>query len=80
MAHYAEIKDNVVLQVLVTDNTWTEEQTVAWLEDKISTNMWLKCSYNGNIRGVYPGPGHTYNPELDVFVAPEVVDIDEENV
>jgi len=30
----------------------------------------IQCSYNGSIRGVYPGAGFTYDEELDEFIAP----------
>lgn len=70
MAHYAEIINGVVQQVLVTDNALTDQETLDWLNTYVSTNMWLKCSYNANIRGTYPGPGFSYDAELDVFVAP----------
>lgn len=76
MAHFAEIIDNTVNQVLVMDNSWTDEQTLTWLAENVSNNLWLQCSYNGNIRGAFPGIGYKYDPELDVFVAP-VSDIEQ---
>lgn len=73
MAHYAEIIDGKVNQVLVTDNEWTAEQTMLWLYTNISTNLWLKTSYNGNIRGKFAGVGDAYDPVLDIFIPPELV-------
>lgn len=71
MAHFAEIINNVVARVLVTDNSWTPEETIDWLHSNISNELWLQCSYNNNIRGIYPGIGYAYDPELDIFVEPE---------
>jgi hypothetical protein len=36
---------------------------------------WLQTSYNGNFRGIYAGPGYTFNASLGEygeFIAPEI--------
>lgn len=70
MAHFAEVINGSVKRVLVTNDTWTEAQSIAWLKANVANTQWIQCSYNGNMRGVYPGIGYTYSTLLDTFVAP----------
>jgi hypothetical protein len=84
MAHYARVIDGVVQKVLVVanpvllDEDGVEQEALgqAFLADLHGYNPdeLIQCSYDGNFRGVYPGPGYTYDPVADVFVAPEVPD------
>jgi hypothetical protein len=84
MAHYARVIDGVVQKVLVVanpvllDENGVEQEALgqAFLADLHGYNPdeLIQCSYDGNFRGVYPGPGYTYDPVADVFVAPEVPD------
>jgi len=84
MAHYAYVVDGVVQKVHVVanpvllDEDGVEQEALgqAFLADLHGYNPdeLIQCSYDGNFRGVYPGPGYTYNPVADVFVAPEVPD------
>lgn len=78
MAHFARIDDNIVRQVIVIsddvvpdpapDNEAAGQTFIANVLGLPGT--WLQTSYNGNFRGVYAGIGYTYDPDLDVFVAP----------
>jgi hypothetical protein len=89
MAHYAIIDEqNTVIQVITgvdetvtqtdTDGTQVGGSTEAWeafyTTQLNNSNFFVKrCSYNGNIRGAYPGIGWTYNANLGEygeFVAP----------
>lgn len=72
MAHWAEIdENNIVLQVTVGDNNDPAgDEGYQWLIDNLG-GTWVKTSYNGNIRKQFAGIGFTYNPEADVFVAPQ---------
>ena len=90
MAHYAFLdSNNVVVKVIVgVDETVIQNgvggSTEAW-EQFYESQSWhqgLTCkrtSYNGNIRGVYAGIGYTYDADADVFVAPEPVELGENN-
>ncbi len=82
MAHYAWINaDNIVINVSVgVDETVTQQgvggSTEAWEQFYTAAvnqeGVYLKrTSYNGNIRGRYAGIGYTYDPDADVFVAPQ---------
>jgi hypothetical protein len=78
MAHFAELDpDNIVIRVVVVANediTDTDGQEQEALGKAFLRNLlggrWVQCSYNGNFRGCYPGPGFTYDPAADVFVPP----------
>ena len=81
MAHFARIdSENKVQEVIVvnndvlTDENGDEQETLgqAFIASLGLDGTWLQCSYNGTMRGVYPGFGFIYNPELDEFVAPVV--------
>jgi hypothetical protein len=70
MAHFAELdKNNVVKQVLVTDNDFPNEG-YDWLVETLG-GTWVKTSYNGTIRKNFAGIGYTYDAERDAFIAPK---------
>jgi hypothetical protein len=84
MAHYAYVVDGVVQKVhvlanpVLLDEDGVEQEALgqAFLADLHGYNPdeLVQCSYNANFRGVYPGPGYTYDPVADLFIAPEVPD------
>ena len=74
MAHYAFVDENNVVTEVITGIDETE------LIEGINPEIWygnfrgqkcIRTSYNSKIRGTYAGIGFTYNPEEDVFVAPQ---------
>ena len=82
MAHFAEVKDNVVQQVIVISNAdcggadFPESEPIgqAFIASLGIEGEWLQTSYNNNFRGTYAGIGLFYDEESDTFVAPEVVE------
>lgn len=79
MAHFAEIDlDGLVVQVQTVNNddidggTFPESEPIgqAYQASLGISGTWLQCSYSGSFRGAYPGPGWTYDAELDQFIAP----------
>lgn len=80
MAHFAKIDNNMVLQVIVVDNSdcggleFPDSEPVGqeFLASLGLEGEWLQTSYNNNFRGTYAGVGFTYDEESDTFVAPEV--------
>jgi len=72
MAHWAEIdSDNKVIRVLVGDNNDPAgDEGYSWLINNLG-GTWIQTSYNNNFRKQYAGIGYTYNPEADVFIAPQ---------
>tara|TARA_Y100000004_G_C8898038_1_gene405082 strand:+ start:718 stop:1161 length:444 start_codon:yes stop_codon:yes gene_type:complete len=83
MAHFAELdKDNKVIRVLVFDNKDVDanggdqsEQAAEHIKSMIPLSKtgvkWVQTSYNNNFRKQYAGRGFTYDPEDDVFIAPQ---------
>ena len=78
MAHFARIDNNTVTEVIViSDNACpdpapdNEAQGQAYIADVLGlAGTWLQTSYHGNFRGMYAGPGYTYDPAIDEFVPP----------
>jgi hypothetical protein len=62
---WAEISSGVVSNITVSD---TEEFGAAWLNDNAG-GAWVFVAED-----VVVGPGYTYDPVTDLFVAPEVPD------
>lgn len=75
MAHFAELVDNVVIQVIVIDNAVceTEQDGILYLHNLFNDNnrKWLQTSYNGKIRKNFAGIGYIYNEQLDAFISPK---------
>jgi hypothetical protein len=71
MAHWAEVNENnKVLRVLVGDNNDPAgDEGYQWLIDNLG-GIWIKTSYNANIRYNYAGIGYTYDEDADAFIAP----------
>lgn len=80
MAHFAEVKGDVVTQVIVVSNddcgggNFPESEPVgqAFIASLGLQGEWKQTSYNGNFRGSYAGIGYRYDRTLDEFVAPLV--------
>ena len=78
MAYFAEISDNLVIQVIAVANSdcdnlpfpESEPYGQAFIASLGIQGEWLQTSYNANFRGVYAGIGYTYDPSTDTFNAP----------
>jgi len=78
MAHFAEIQNGIVSQVIVVSNDVcaggdfpeSEAAGQAFIASIGLSGEWRQTSYNGNFRSKYAGIGYTYDAENDVFVAP----------
>ena len=78
MAHFAQVSDNKVTNVIVIANDdcdnlpFPESEPVgqAYIASLGENGEWLQTSYNANFRGLYAGIGYTYNRRTDKFVAP----------
>lgn len=86
MAHWAEIKNGIVVRVLVGDNN-SPDEGYTWLINNLG-GTWVKTSYNAE-QGIdisqsptteknkarnrknYAGVGYTYDPTLDIFYPPK---------
>lgn len=83
MAHFARLdENNIVTEVLVVNNSVLEmpedeAKGIKWLEDfdtlrGLDYARWVQTSYNGNFRGIYASIGCIYEPDADIFIAPNV--------
>jgi len=69
MAHFAKIKNGIVTDVVVVDNSH-ESDGQTYLNSLGLEGTWVQTSYNGNIRGKFAGIDDIYDSVADVFVAP----------
>ena len=70
MAHFARVVDNVVQEVIVVNNEEVPDEAtgIAFCKSLFGEDTeWVQTSYNGNFRGVFAGPGMTYDPAEDIF-------------
>lgn len=73
MAHFAKIdENNIVTEVLVTDNDYPNEG-YDWLVE-IFGGTWVQTSYNATIRKNFAGVGFAYDAERDAFIPPKPFD------
>ena len=80
MAHFAQVTDNIVCNVIVINNSdcgggeYPDSEPIG--QDFIASigiqGEWLQTSYHGNFRGQYAGQGMTYDLTLDEFVSPQL--------
>ena len=78
MAHFAQLENNIVKQVIVVSNQDILDENGQESEQKgidFCSNLlggtWKQTSYNGNIRKNYAGVGYTYDEGRDAFIAPK---------
>ena len=70
MAHFAQLdENNLVIQVLVTDNDYPGEG-YEWLMETFG-GTWVQTSYNARIRKNFAGIGFNYDSERDAFIPPQ---------
>jgi hypothetical protein len=70
MAHFAQLEDNKVIQVIVINNEEVPDEAtgIAFCKSLFGKNTeWIQTSYNANFRGHFAGLGMIYNPTEDVF-------------
>ena len=66
--YYAEIVDGIVNQVLVIEDSWTEQEAITWLKTNVSDTSWIETKMDGSIRGKYAGITDEFHAEDDFFV------------
>lgn len=72
MSHWAELdENNTVIRVVVGDNNDPAgDEGYSWIVSNLG-GIWVKTSYNGNIRKNFAGIGFYYDEELDAFIPPK---------
>jgi hypothetical protein len=78
LAHFAQLENNIVKQVIVVSNQDILNEQGQESEDlginfcfNLLGGTWKQTSYNGNIRKNYAGIGYTYDESRDAFIAPK---------
>ena len=78
MAHFAQIENNIVTQVIVIDNKDTADASGVEKEyigaafcERLFGGTWKQTSYNNRIRKHYAGIGYTYREDIDAFIPPQ---------
>lgn len=76
MAHFAQISDGTVINVIVVHNNellvdgMETESKGAEFCHNLFGGEWIQTSYNNRIRKQFAGVGYTYDSVKDQFVAP----------
>ena len=78
MAHFAQVEDGIVRQVIVVGNDdcgggefpASEPVGQAFIASLGLTGEWRQTSYSGSFRGKYAGQGDTFDG--DEFLSPEL--------
>ena len=79
MAHFAQIKNGSVSQVIVVNNEVLEHKEfpeseligIAFCKSLFGEDTeWVQTSYNSNFRGLYAGAGMVYDSINDEFINP----------
>jgi len=77
MAHFAQISNGIVTQVIVVNNNEllvdgveTESKGAEFCHDLFG-GTWVQTSYTNRIRKQYAGVGYAYDADADQFVAPQ---------
>jgi hypothetical protein len=78
MAHFAQLENNVVIQVIVVSNQDTADEHGVEKEDigiafcsNLLGGTWKQTSYNGKIRKKYAAIGDKYDESRDAFIEPK---------
>ena len=82
MAHFAQVENNIVRNVIVINNSdcgggdYPDSEPIgqAFIAAIGIDGDWMQTSYNGNFRGTYAGQGMTYDPTLDEFISPQTTE------
>jgi hypothetical protein len=88
MAHFAKIENGVVRDIIVVSNNdcdggnfpASESVGQAFIASIGFTGEWKQTSYSGSFRSKYAGIGDLYDPALDIFVTPPVVEEKDESI
>jgi len=88
MAHFALVIEGIVQrvepvnnEVIATDKGNDSESKgkkfMVSLYPDTTEEQWVQCSYNGSMRGTYPGPSYRWDGK--VFTQPETISRDPKN-
>lgn len=85
MAHFAQVKNGIVLRVIVAEQDFIDSgkvgETSAWIQTSYDTKGGVHLEGGTPLRKNYAGIGYTYDKTLDAFIPPKRYDswsLDEE--
>ena len=78
MAHFAQLENNIVTNVIVVSNQdildengqESEQKGIAFCSNLLG-GTWKQTSYHARIRKNYAGIGYKYDATLDAFIPPQ---------
>ena len=65
MSHFAKLNNNVVTEVIVSEQDFINSGAVG------DSFLWVQTSYSGSFRKNYAAVGYTYDKTKDAFIAPK---------
>ena len=65
MSHFAKLNNNVVTEVIVSEQDFINSGAVG------DSFLWVQTSYSSSFRKNYAAVGYTYDKVRDAFVAPK---------
>lgn len=73
MAHYAKIKDNIVVEVIVADESVINsfDNPNEWIQTSYNTHGGVHSNGGTPLRKNYASVGYTYDSTLDAFIPPK---------
>ena len=77
MAHYAEVKDGVVVNVIVAEEDFIKTLPGKWIQTSYNTRGGIHYGHDGQpdggipLRKNYASIGSIYDEELDAFYSPK---------
>ena len=71
MAHYAKVENGIVVNVVVADQEWIDEQEGQWVQTSYNTKGNEHREGGTPLRANFAGVGFTYDEEADVFYSPQ---------
>ncbi len=85
MAHFAKIENEKVVTVIVVSNddagggNYPESEPIGqqFIANLGLDGEWLQTSYHSNFRQCFASIGYAYSRDLDIFIAPEPEEINQ---
>jgi len=73
MAHYAKIKDNIVVEVIVADQSVINsfDNPNEWIQTSYNTHGGVHSNGGTPLRKNYASVGYTYDTTRDAFIPPQ---------
>ena len=72
MAHFAQIENDIVIQVIVAEQDFIDNHTTGtWVQTSYNTNGNVHSQGKTPLRKNYAGIGDTYDAIRDAFIAPQ---------